>query len=52
MAVVLFLVAGFLAGGVYTLVKQGATKFTIGVVAALATLAAAGGVVWLIPGDG
>jgi len=52
MAVVLFLVAGFLAGGVYTLVKQGATKFTIGVVAALAVLAAAGGVVWLIPGDG
>jgi hypothetical protein len=52
MAVVLFLVAGFLAGGVYTLVKQGATKFTIGVVAALAILAAAGGVVWLIPGDG
>ena len=52
MAVVLFLVAGFLAGGVYTLVKQGATKFTIGVVAALAALAAAGGIVWLIPGDG
>jgi hypothetical protein len=50
--VVLFLVAGFLLGGVITLIRQGATKFTIGVVAALAALAAAGGVVWLLPGDG
>jgi hypothetical protein len=52
MAVVLFLAAGFLAGGVYTLVKQGATRFTVGVVAALAALAAAGGVAWLLPGNG
>jgi hypothetical protein len=52
MAVVLFIVAGFLAGGVYTLVKQGATKFTIGLVSVLAALAAAGGVAWLIPGNG
>jgi hypothetical protein len=52
MAIVLFVIAGFLAGGVYSLVKQGATKFTVGVVAALALLAAAGGVAWLIPGDG
>jgi len=51
MAVVLFLVAGFLAGGVYTLVKQGATRFTVGLVAVLAALAAAGGVAWLIPGN-
>jgi hypothetical protein len=50
--VVLFLVAGFLLGGVVTLVRQGATKFSIGVVAALAALAAAGGVAWLLPGDG
>ena len=50
MAVALFIVAGFLAGGVYTLIKQGATTFSIGVVAALAALAAAGGVAWLIPG--
>jgi hypothetical protein len=50
--VVLFLVAGFLLGGVITLIRQGATKLTIGVVAALAALAAAGGVVWLLPGDG
>jgi len=51
MAVVLFVVAGFLVGGVYTLVKQGATKFSIGVVAALAALAVAGGVAWLVPGS-
>ena len=50
--VVLFLAAGFLVGGVITLVRQGATKVTIGVVAALAALAAAAGVVWLLPGDG
>jgi hypothetical protein len=50
MAVALFIIAGFLVGGVYTLVKQGATKFSIGLVAALAALAAAGGVAWLIPG--
>ena len=52
MAVVLFLVAGFLAGGVFALVKQGATKFSVGVVAVLAALAAAGGIAWLIPGNG
>ncbi|HEV7965026.1 MAG TPA: hypothetical protein VGP57_20960 [Actinoplanes sp.] len=52
MAIVLFIVAGFLAGGVYSLVKQGATKFSVGVVAVLAVLAAAGGVAWLLPGNG
>jgi len=51
MAIALFIVAGFLAGGVYTLVKQGATKITVGIVAVLAALAAAGGVAWLIPGS-
>jgi hypothetical protein len=50
--VVLFLVAGFLIGGVVSLVRQGASKFSIGVVAALAALAAAGGIAWLLPGDG
>ena len=52
MAIVLFVIAGFLSGGVYTLVKQGATKFSVGVVAVLAALAAAGGIAWLIPGNG
>jgi hypothetical protein len=49
---VLFIVAGLLVGGVISLVKQGATKFSIGVVAVLAALAVAGGVAWMIPGSG
>jgi hypothetical protein len=51
MAILLFAVAGILIGGVISLVKQGATKFSIGLVAVLAALAAAGGVAWLLPGD-
>jgi hypothetical protein len=51
MAIVLFAVAGILIGGVISLVKQGATRFSIGLVAVLAVLAAAGGVAWLVPGD-
>jgi hypothetical protein len=51
MAIVLFVIAGILVGGVISLVKQGATKFSIGLVAVLAALAAAGGVAWLLPGD-
>lgn len=51
MAILLFVVAGFLIGGVVSLVRQGATRFTVGVVAVLAVLAAAGGVAWLLPGD-
>jgi hypothetical protein len=51
MAIVLFAVAGILIGGVVSLVKQGATRFSIGLVAVLAALAAAGGVAWLLPGD-
>ena len=49
MAIVLFLVAGFLVGGVVQLIKSGATKFSVGVVGVLAALAAAGGVAWLLP---
>jgi energy-converting hydrogenase Eha subunit H len=44
--------AGMLVGGVVTLVRQGATKFSIGLVALLAALALAGGIAWLIPGEG
>ena len=51
MAIALFALAGILAGGVISLVKQGATRFSIGLVAVLAALAAAGGVAWLLPGD-
>jgi hypothetical protein len=49
MAIVLFLVAGFLAGGVVQLIRSGATKFSVGVVGVLAALAAAGGIAWLLP---
>jgi len=49
MALVLFIVAGFLVGGVVQLVKSGATRFSVGVVGVLAALAAAGGVAWLLP---
>lgn len=45
-------VAGLLVGGVVSLIQQRASRFTIGVVAALALLAAAAGVAWLIPGGG
>lgn len=48
MAIVLFVIAGILVGGVVSLVQQGATKFSVGVVAVLAALAAAGGIAWLV----
>jgi hypothetical protein len=51
MAIALFALAGILVGGVVSLVRQGATKFSIGLVALLAVLAAAGGVAWMLPGD-
>jgi len=52
MAILLFIVAGILTGGVVSLVRQGASKFSIGLVGVLAALAAAGGVAWLLPGNG
>ena len=52
MAILLFVIAGFLAGGVIQLVRSGATKFSVGLVGVLAALAAAGGVAWLLPGNG
>ncbi|GGQ51777.1 hypothetical protein [Couchioplanes azureus] len=48
--VLLLMIAGILVGGVISLVKQGATKFSIGLVAVLALLALAGGVLWMFPG--
>ncbi|WP_306215140.1 hypothetical protein [Actinoplanes sp. RD1] len=49
--VLLLGLAGMLVGGVVSLRRQGATKFSIGLVAALAVISAAGGVLWLLPGD-
>jgi hypothetical protein len=51
MAIVLFIVAGFLVGGVVQLIRSGATKFSIGLVGVLAALAVAGGIAWLLPGE-
>jgi hypothetical protein len=48
MAIALFLVAGFLVGGVIQLVRSGATKFSIGLVGVLAALATAGGILWSV----
>jgi hypothetical protein len=50
--VILFAVAGVLAGGAWSLHKQGAARGAIGLVAVLAALAAGGGLLWLIPGEG
>jgi hypothetical protein len=46
--ILLFIVAGFLVGGVIQLVKSGATTFSVGVVGVLAALAVAGGVAWIL----
>jgi hypothetical protein len=48
MAIVLFALAGFLAGGAYTLFRNGSSKVAAGVVGTLAVLAAAAGVLWTI----
>ncbi len=50
--VLLLAVGGMLVGGVISLVRQGASRFSIGLVAVLAVLATAGGILWLIPGEG
>ena len=47
MAIICFALAGFLAGGAYTLAKNGTSKVMAGVVGVLAVLAAAAGVAWL-----
>jgi hypothetical protein len=49
--VALFALAGVLAGGAWSLHKQGAARGAIGLVAVLAALAVGGGLLWLIPGE-
>lgn len=49
MAIVCFILGGFFVGGVYALVKAGASKIAIGVVGLLALAALVGGVLWLLP---
>ncbi len=43
--------AGMLVGGAVSLVRQGASRSSIVLVAVLAILAATGGILWLIPGE-
>jgi hypothetical protein len=49
--ILLVALAGLLLGGAISLHRQGASRGAVGVVAVLAALAAAGGVLWLLPGD-
>jgi hypothetical protein len=49
-SLVLFALAGILVGGVVQLLKADATKFSVGLTAVLAVLAAAGGFAWW-PGE-
>ncbi|HEX2773620.1 MAG TPA: hypothetical protein VHN18_14485 [Micromonosporaceae bacterium] len=50
--VVLIALAGLLLGGAISLHRQGAGRGVVGILAVLSALAAAGGVLWLLPGDG
>ena len=47
--IVLFALAGVLAGGAWSMYRQGAARGVIGFVGLLALLATAGGVLWLVP---
>ncbi|MEV1289662.1 hypothetical protein [Micromonospora sp. NPDC049679] len=48
--VVLFALAGLLVGGAWSMHRQAASRTAVGLVGGLALFAAAGGVLWLIPG--
>lgn len=49
--IALFALAGVLVGGAWSMHRQGAARGGIALVGVLALLAAAGGVLWLLPGD-
>ena len=48
----LLILAGVLAGGTWSLHKQGAARPAVVVTGLLAVLATVGGVLWLLPGEG
>ncbi|MEV0899358.1 hypothetical protein [Actinoplanes sp. NPDC049802] len=50
-SLVLFALAGILLGGVIQLVRSEATRFSVGVTAVLAVLAAVGGFAWWPVGE-
>ena len=52
MGTVLLILAGVLAGGTWSLHKQGAPRAAVVVTGLLAVLATVGGLLWLLPGEG
>ncbi|MEU8257625.1 hypothetical protein AB0C06_25550 [Micromonospora inaquosa] len=48
----LLILAGVLAGGTWSLYRQGAPKAAVLITAALAVLATVAGVLWLLPDNG
>ncbi|WP_167537050.1 hypothetical protein [Micromonospora terminaliae] len=48
----LLILAGVLVGGTWSLYKQGAGRGAVVVTGLLAVLATAGGLLWLLPGEG
>ncbi|WP_406042688.1 hypothetical protein OG799_02560 [Micromonospora sp. NBC_00898] len=52
MGTVLLILAGVLAGGTWSLHKQGAPRSAVVVTGLLAVLATVGGLLWLLPGEG
>jgi hypothetical protein len=49
MAIVLLGLAGLLLGGAISMLRQGASKLTVGVLGVLAVVAGVAGVFWLLP---
>ncbi|MCW3839360.1 hypothetical protein ONA70_04520 [Micromonospora yasonensis] len=48
----LLVLAGVLVGGTWSLYKQGASRRAVLTTGLLAALATAGGLLWLLPGEG
>ncbi|MGC4805815.1 hypothetical protein [Micromonospora sp. DT233] len=48
----LLILAGVLVGGTWSLYRQGAPRSAVVITALLAAVATAGGVLWLLPGQG
>lgn len=48
----LLILAGVLVGGTWSLYKQGAARGAVVITGLLAVLATAGGLLWLLPGEG
>jgi len=49
--IALFALAGVLVGGAFSMHRQGASRTAIGVLAVLAAVALAGGILWLYPNN-